>query len=471
MKIRSIKTATLLDIGVTKYCILIPDYCHSIMLPESRLRSLYSDFRGLKLLNIDGYEANIRQWKEYLIKEFWSDLIIINAADLLSELSNSQYGAPKSIDVVLDEMVKEGTLVSLNEYHKRNQNIVISMMSWAISKTILDLSWKSRKNETAMYLKPVKYVNIAWLKRNDEVLQDLLKNNIKESAHKATDYVFTKGHFYKASGIDSIVKDWDSYGIILDYLCDKNQIIVGSENIVKIISPLLSASPQVASKEVSEEDICVANINEYVFTAETEIKSAQKVLDLTTKRLTSAISSGLSQEIKRTLLRLKKRSEKNLEQAYTSLESLRKLQDEISNASQNVVMINLLKQGSTALKAINSQLLDEDSISNILDDFQENTEKQDRIHNLLVGESVSDNDALEEELSLLEKELSTEDTKEKEKKKIEEQKSAAPLESGSTEDLIKKLGSLRVSSRDSPRAEKTEVKELKKEEMTEKLLA
>ena len=65
------------------------------MLPESRLRSLYSDFRDLKQLNPDGYDANIIQWKDYLIKEVWNDTIIVNGQNLLEYLSISPYGPPK----------------------------------------------------------------------------------------------------------------------------------------------------------------------------------------------------------------------------------------------------------------------------------------------------------------------------------------------------------------------------------------
>ncbi|CDO95265.1 unnamed protein product [Kluyveromyces dobzhanskii CBS 2104] len=441
------------------------------MLPESRLRSLYSDFRELRLLNIDGYEANIRQWKEWLIKEFWSDLTIVSTTDLLLELSNAQYGAPKSIDVVLDDMVKEGTLIPMSAYRKRNQSIVLSIMKWTINKTVMDLSWKSRANETARYLKPTKYVNMAWLKKNDEVIHDLLKTNIYESGNPSTINVFTKSHFYKASGINTVTKDWESYEIVLDSLCDSNQIVVSSEDIVKVISPLSYAGTNSQSREISEEDVCVANINEYIFTAESEIKSAESVVELTTKRLSNAISSGLSQEIKRTLLRLKKRSERNLEQGYTSLESLKKLQDEISKASQNVVMVNIMSQASTALKAINSQLLSEDSISNIIDEFQENTEKQDRIHDLLVGETVSDDDALEGELAQLEKELSKEDTKKDPKETVDQKLSKSSKETESTEDLAKKLASLRVSEHVPSDSSENNVETAKKEEVPHKQLA
>ncbi|KAG0679721.1 hypothetical protein C6P41_000578 [Kluyveromyces marxianus] len=423
------------------------------MLPESRLRSLYSDFRELKLVNIDGYEANIRQWKEYLIKEYWQNSVIINGDDIISDLTIPQYGAPKSIDVVLDEMVKDGTIVPMERYLKRNESVLISMLKWTINKVVVDLSWKSRSNEGTRYLKPVKYVNIFWLKHNSETIQKLLQENIYECSIKPTDYIFTKEHFYKKSGIDTIVKDWDSYNIILDYLCDQNNIVMASDDesdVIKVISPL-SLNITGNSQEIADSDIYVAKINHYVFIAESEITSAQKVVELTGKRLSNAISSGLSLEIKRTLLRLKKRAEKNLEQAYISLESLKKLQEEISNATQTVSMVKIMSQGSSALKSINKQLIDEESIADMLDEFQENNEKQERISKLLAGESITDETAIEKELSSLEKELRKDESQ---KPKIQETQHDSPsLEesekhSSSTEDLIKRLETLKVSSGD-----------------------
>lgn len=414
------------------------------MLPESRLRSLYSDFRDLKQLNPDGYDANIIQWKDYLIKEVWNDTIIVNGQNLLEYLSISPYGPPKSIDVVLDELVEEGTLIPLEKFNEKRQNLVLSVLRWTINKMIVDLSWKSRKDETSKYLKSVEYVNNTWLKLNKQRILYLLEENIRDVSTRSTDYVYTKKDFYKISKLSTITKDWGSYEVILTSLAQENHILMNDQNVIKIISPL---SKHVSNNtvEITPEDVCAAEINEYVHTAEAEIESSEKSLKSMRERLLNSISSGSSMEIKRTLLRLKKRAEKRLDQSYTSLESLKKIQDEISSANRNVVMVNMLKQGNTALKAINSQFVDEDEINDLLDEFQENIDQQERIQELLVGQD-EDDVSVEKELLEMEIEMSKEMVKNKSPSTAAESaKSETASKNNSTDELVNKLKSLNVS--------------------------
>ena len=105
----------------------------------------------------------------------------------------------------------------------------------------------------------------------------------------------------------------------------------------------------------------------------------------------------------------------------------------------------MLKQGNTALKAINSQFVDEDEINDLLDEFQENIDQQERIQELLVGQD-EDDVSVEKELLEMEIEMSKEMVKNKSPSTAAESaKSETASKNNSTDELVNKLKSLNVS--------------------------
>lgn len=87
---------------------------------ESRLSSLYSNFEKNKILNPEGYEANIYAWQTLLLKLITSSkfpdsdisFVTLTAShtsgggfSLVSFLSISKYGAPQNLGPIINELV------------------------------------------------------------------------------------------------------------------------------------------------------------------------------------------------------------------------------------------------------------------------------------------------------------------------------------------------------------------------------
>lgn len=442
------------------------------MLADTRIRSLYSDFRELKLVNPEGFEANLREWRHYLLKDVWQGKIIINSESLLEELSTKEHGIPKSIDIVIDELVKEGLLVPIQKYiQKENDGLIMSLLKWSIHKTIIDLSWKSRRSESANYLEPCKYVNLSWFSAHNKLLFDTLKDNIYRKANKYVDYVYTKRDFYRASKIDSIVHDWESFEVVLEYLHRKKELIINEEGIVKLIGAS-STLPTAECNKITKEDSYTANINEVFHKVEHQVSIGEDLIALTKKKLRESISKSDSKRVQKVLLRLQKQREKDLEQAYDSLEKIRKIRYTISTATDNVTMFSLLNQTNNALKAINSKLIDKDSINSILDEFNENSQKHSEISGLLTyGEDIFDNEDLEKELENLEKESMEKNSvhEDADETNISPQKDQETAKTNSTE-LLETLFNLTVKDTNQPMALETLEKNSEEKSSSEKLL-
>jgi hypothetical protein len=90
---------------------------------ESRLPSLYSDFERLKLLNPEGYEANIEAWTNLLLEiiKHYKDndsrvsIPTVNP-DLKQILSIPIQGKPRSLNLILQELVSRKFLVPYSHY-------------------------------------------------------------------------------------------------------------------------------------------------------------------------------------------------------------------------------------------------------------------------------------------------------------------------------------------------------------------
>ncbi len=73
---------------------------------KTRLPSLYSDFRKLKISNVDGFNANLNAWKSLLLKSlekgaFKDKLQLTADNELVHSLQLPGVGIPLAIDCVL----------------------------------------------------------------------------------------------------------------------------------------------------------------------------------------------------------------------------------------------------------------------------------------------------------------------------------------------------------------------------------
>lgn len=179
---------------------------------ESRMNSLYSDFRKIEEGNPEGFAANIAAWKTALLSmlgncDNFPDRTLINAGpDLVSFFDTLQHGTPLALDTVFDQLVKNKSIVPFPTYMDPKRNPIysgstwwslakpnpIGIVSWAFQKTgLYDPSWKSAQNngKTIGTLKREKYVAISAL----EVVATALVSQIEKDINSSSLIGIVKG--------------------------------------------------------------------------------------------------------------------------------------------------------------------------------------------------------------------------------------------------------------------------------------
>ncbi|KAL1902281.1 hypothetical protein Sste5346_001257 [Sporothrix stenoceras] len=137
---------------------------------RSRLPALYSDFRGLRTTNPEGYAANVAAWRRALgslvrggmlpaaasilapskRKSFTTtataarNFFVLTAGQpLLDALQSDRYGRPLALDAVIQEAVNERDLVPLEAFLRAKESIYNrrSWSAWAVGLPWHALSW------------------------------------------------------------------------------------------------------------------------------------------------------------------------------------------------------------------------------------------------------------------------------------------------------------------------------------------
>ncbi|KAK9451206.1 uncharacterized protein V1518DRAFT_381479 [Limtongia smithiae] len=95
---------------------------------ERRLPSLYSDFRRLKEVNPDGYEANVQAWRDVLASAVraglcgsaeggQADMLVLQSGEkFLSALTSSSWGKPLALSAVLNEQVAARNFIPITTF-------------------------------------------------------------------------------------------------------------------------------------------------------------------------------------------------------------------------------------------------------------------------------------------------------------------------------------------------------------------
>lgn len=141
---------------------------------RSRLPALYSDFRGLRTTNPEGYAANVAAWRRALGSLVRGGMLpasasVLSAAPsknkalastaastaarnffvltagqpLLDALQSDRYGRPLALDAVIQEAVQERDLVPLEAFLRAKESIYNrrSWSAWAVGLPWHALSW------------------------------------------------------------------------------------------------------------------------------------------------------------------------------------------------------------------------------------------------------------------------------------------------------------------------------------------
>lgn len=412
---------------------------HSLF-TKSRLYSLYSDFRKLKEVNPDGYEANLIAWKS-LIETFFQqqvlkDAFVLSTDGLADNLTLADYGKPIALDLVLEELIQSGDLIPIKTFEQRTDSIytrkwIRPLMSWTVNKFIMNTSYKvgdSRHN----------------LKSDNLVSKKTLESYVKELDNKAglekltgqSRTLFTKeelssylnslnialhGKKVHLSGVD--------FELLLLYLeRDINKVRV-KDNIIKF-----------GDSEITDEDISIAEIKSTLTNLNAKSDELQSKIDHVSLKLKESLSNKNNKELSLNLLRSKKLAEKSLATQLSLINQLESVMYKIDESSSNVQLLKALENGTVVLKSLNTQIGGVERVEEIMDNLEEEKYQSDKIASELSRlETQVDDSEVEAEFQEM---LSQETTKDKSPSQQKDEAAAAEKQ------LTDKLAELALSPTD-----------------------
>merc|ERR1711939_1163761 len=119
---------------------------------RTRLPSLYSDLTVQRSTNPEGYSANVTAWTSALTRASLAGqlpleqrLILQTSDDLINALASPQYGWPSGLGCVLDDAVRTGKMVDLDDFLTSEKSIY--SRSWIPSPWSI-LRWRRYITDT-----------------------------------------------------------------------------------------------------------------------------------------------------------------------------------------------------------------------------------------------------------------------------------------------------------------------------------
>jgi charged multivesicular body protein 7 len=389
----------------------------SPLFSDKRKISLYSDFRRLQDINPEGYDANIAAWQSVLVdatvKGGFPDktLLFADSSSMLNDLYDPKHGIPLALDVVIDDMVAEGTLIPSSDYMSRAASIyykpwinasALGMVKWAFSKTgLYDPAFHAG---SAGSLRREKYVVVKQLDAYSTMVLDCLRK-LPGVGTIYSKSVFTRDLF--DSLVASVIKEHcgettgltkDDFDCIVKYLTrDKKYMSINSEGIIKIID--LSTPDRIS--EITERDRAVASLRSTI------AQVSDRVDRLSDSIQSGRIKASKALEVKnKTLakyaLRSTKMEEHAQEKALEMLQNLETVLSKIDEASDQIDVVNALQSGVQLLGTLNETVGGAERVGDLMDQVKEKMEDTDEItRELSQLTRPIDEDELEEQLNFM----------------------------------------------------------------------
>jgi charged multivesicular body protein 7 len=386
---------------------------------NTRLYSLFSDFRKLKEANPEGYEANLIAWKS-LIDEFFqrnllSHRFVLDTDGFLETLVLPEYGKPLALGIVLEELIKTGGLVPLKQFETEPMNTrrwgVRPVVSWAVNKFVMDTSYKLTdwKNN----LKADKLISRKALESFAlEISQKIDTDNSKK--------VFTQSQFQEyVNALDDQSKSLSDldFDVLLKYLHRDLQKIKIDDGIIKV-----------GNEDITEQDRGILQLRSTLDSINEKSAELTKKIDDLTIKIKQSLKNN-NKELAKNLLRSKKIAQDSLNKQVESLAQLESVLYKLDEASNNIQILNALDAGSTLLKDLNTEIGGVSRVEDIMNKLEDEKLKADEISNEIIrfGSEVIDNDEIDEEYEEM---LRQETEKNKIRKNKEEKEEKEILEVG-----------------------------------------
>lgn len=389
---------------------------------KTRISSLYSDFNRLKILNPDGYEANLNAWLHLLLSLLESRSLMKYEESVQTSLSVPTrnpnldqllalpvLGKPRSLGLVLKELVERKQLIPVSEYkaydkpfeqYFGSQGSLVDYvsptkwLSWGLMSLGLLYEFtpvlKDGTLKADNYFSWEKFVTVA----------DGLLKKLKEYVHDGnySSLVYDKSELLEViqSSIDSQITPFDLDLLLIYYSRDKNHLAtLKVEDRIYIKFNSIQFGNAV---EISEADIGISNLKSNI--AQLEKRNDQLSHELDDKipqSIQSLISKPDSLERIKKILINKKTISKSLSKSQDIVNQLNSILLKIDDATLNSQILQIYKTSIKTLSSLNKVDLDE--VENIKNDLDDEIRNVDEVSNRLNDNAYDDE--IEEEFERL----------------------------------------------------------------------
>ncbi|KAF2277384.1 uncharacterized protein EI97DRAFT_432259 [Westerdykella ornata] len=389
---------------------------------RNRLASLYADFRTQLNTNPDGYHANISAWKKALADAARHGVIpapggihhsmkIRTGEELLRALQHPTYGRPTCLSAVFQDAVSKKEFLPLHEFLHATTSIY--KHSWVPSPLAV-VKWGLRhigvlgQPGLGDKLGIGEFVVLS----NVEVAATEIITRMKSHTF-AVDRIMSRADFHRrfADALDgrygAMLSDQD-LDVILVFLARDKQAIAYDGTTIKF-----KASTEALPTPIAQEDEAIAKLRDTLHKINAQLQPLQQRVEEADATVREAVKTNQLVKAK-VALRSKKLAEAALQQRTDVALQLEAVYSQLQHAADHVEVVEAMKQGAVALKALNLKVGGAEGVAAVVDTLNEEMATTDEI-SAIINETGAplDEGEIDDELEALE-------TAEREKREQEE---------------------------------------------------
>ena len=391
-----------------------PALCCSICIltcDRARLPALYSDFRSLRTLNPDGYNANISAWRDALSRLATHGLLSKHSTasspfvaqidtSLLRLLESRQFGQPLALGTAVQEAVGARQLVPLQQFLTAPGNIFAkgwgevpwNVLGWTLRQLgVVDPARGEDK------LPAGRYVMIENLETASREL-----NARMASKTSIFDRVFTTRQFEQVFVPDLVPGQTltaTDLEVLLKFLSRDKEMIEYDGHTIRIKGTPGDSGP------ITEQDATIASIKELTANLKHQIGLLEARIDELGESAKTAL--GRKNRVSAlAALKSRKMAESSLSTRYATLNQLEEVASRIEQAADQVAIVRVMESSSGVLEGLNKAVGGTEKVDGVMDRLREQMADTDEVAAILAesGGQAVDEAEIDDELEALEKE-------------------------------------------------------------------
>ncbi|KAI9321073.1 Snf7-domain-containing protein [Dichotomocladium elegans] len=384
--------------------------------PTQRLKSLYSDFSSLHILNEIGYDANVSYWRSVILDcnchGFLGNAdyrLAFDLEDLPDQFQHSRLGKPMALQCVIDAMVQQGDLISLDGFLSRYALPTASSSRWSVYNVVKTWVWPIKSSSAS-----ATYVVLPTLERVVKyILQSYANQPVTQAdAHLLTFPEFRERHRELLIDNEEIVLTDADLWLVLRYLRSRAGVSVADDvkgyganyTVVKIPHTIETATV------ITQQDRAIVSIKTTCHALRAQVDELQMKSD----ELTALAKQHYAEKRKPQALyafRRKKHMMDILDRRLKSLETMETMLLRIEASQNDLQVVQAFNIGADALQSVLrdgklSVATVDEAMLKVQEAFEDQKEVEDAIN--MGAEQASkftdvDDDELEKELQELER--------------------------------------------------------------------